>query len=224
MKIKRTRRVKKCLNFYKNNFNFRSPYQVLVDSTFCFEALQCKIQIKDEIPRYLDDPNARLYTTPCVIMEAEGLGHKAYGAFHIVKQFIVRKCGHEKNSKISAEECILSMLANNNSDHFIIATNDSQLINKCRRLAGVPLMTISYNAPNLEKPSRVSVDVSLNKMKTAVDVPAQQRAMLENMKPVEEMAPHRKKRKAKGPNPLSCKKKKIKLNPQTSQTAKKEKK
>ncbi|CAL1299739.1 unnamed protein product [Larinioides sclopetarius] len=134
MKIKRHRRVKKALNFYKNNFNFRTPYQVLVDSTFCHEALKCKLNIMEQMPKYLEDPNVRLYTTPCVIMETEGLGPKAYGAMRVVKQFKVRKCGHEKNSTISAEECILSMVKDSNPEHLMVATTDPQLSSKIRTL------------------------------------------------------------------------------------------
>lgn len=40
MKAKRNKQVKKILGFYENNFGFRKPYQILVDGTFCFAALQ----------------------------------------------------------------------------------------------------------------------------------------------------------------------------------------
>ncbi|GIY31164.1 rRNA-processing protein UTP23 [Caerostris extrusa] len=171
------------------------------------------------MPKYLEDPDVRLYTTPCVIMETEGLGPKAYGAMRIVKQFKVRKCGHEKNSTISAEECILSMVKDNNPDHLMVATTDAQLSMKCRLLPGVPLLYVSYNAINLEKPSDISLGFANKKMKAAIELSEQQKATLNKLKPIEEKIPVRKKRKAKGPNPLSCKKKKkIKLDPSAPQT------
>lgn len=42
MKIKRYKKVNRHLNFYVNNFGFHHPYQVLVDGTFCFAALQVR--------------------------------------------------------------------------------------------------------------------------------------------------------------------------------------
>ncbi|GBM69058.1 rRNA-processing protein UTP23 [Araneus ventricosus] len=181
----------------------------------------------EQMPKYLEDPNVRLYTTPCVVMETEGLGPKAYGAMRIVKQFKVRKCGHEKNSTISAEECILSMVKDSNPEHLMVATTDPQLSSKCRLLPGVPLLYISYNAINLEKPSDLSIGIANKNMKVAVEIPQGQRKTLQQLKPAGEGVPIRKKRKAKGPNPLSIKKKKMKPNPNvptTSQTDKAAKK
>ena len=40
MKIARYKKAKKILNFYKNNFSFREPFQILIDGTFCQLALK----------------------------------------------------------------------------------------------------------------------------------------------------------------------------------------
>lgn len=40
MKINRYKKANKTINFYKNNFGFRTPFQVLIDATFCFTALK----------------------------------------------------------------------------------------------------------------------------------------------------------------------------------------
>lgn len=40
MKIKRYKKAYKNLNFYVNNFGFHKPFQLLIDGTFCFAALQ----------------------------------------------------------------------------------------------------------------------------------------------------------------------------------------
>lgn len=45
MKIKRYKKVSKNLNFYVNNFGFRQPYQILIDGTFCFAALNVSVLI-----------------------------------------------------------------------------------------------------------------------------------------------------------------------------------
>lgn len=53
MKIKRQKQAKKTISFYKHCFNLREPFQVLIDGTFCQAALKNKIQIKEQLPKYL---------------------------------------------------------------------------------------------------------------------------------------------------------------------------
>lgn len=73
MKVKRYKKAQKYLSFYRNNFGFRAPYHVLVDGTFCQAALKNKINLSEQIPKYLCD-TVRLLTTVCVVTETEKLG------------------------------------------------------------------------------------------------------------------------------------------------------
>lgn len=43
MKIARYKKAQKTINFYKHNFDFRDPYQILIDATFCQLALQVNL-------------------------------------------------------------------------------------------------------------------------------------------------------------------------------------
>lgn len=134
MKIARYKKASKTLSFYKNNFGFRTPYQILIDATFCQAALvvntpftfryfvvfdvnkrtfclghsKGQISIRDQIPKYFQAETI-LVTTQCIILEAEGLGAQVQGATGIVKQFLVHKCGHEK-SPVSGIACIKSIV------------------------------------------------------------------------------------------------------------------
>ena len=51
MKIKRAKKVSKILNYYKQNFGFRSPYLILLDGTFCAGCLTAKVNIKQQLPK-----------------------------------------------------------------------------------------------------------------------------------------------------------------------------
>lgn len=73
MKINRQKKVQRILTFYRNNFGFRPPYQVLIDATFCQAALRFKLDINKQLRSYLGD-QLRLYTTVCVVNEVEKLG------------------------------------------------------------------------------------------------------------------------------------------------------
>lgn len=131
MKIQRYKKAQKTINFYKNNFGFHDPYQILIDATFCQLALQVnnftfaiqnyqpklsyyqhKINIQEQLPKYLQS-DCRLVTTQCIIMEAESLGSQVIGATQIVKQFLVHKCGHDQKP-ISGAACMISMVCSAN--------------------------------------------------------------------------------------------------------------
>ena len=73
MKGKRQKLRKKTLLFYKNYFGFKPPYSVLLDGTFCKAALQTKINIMEQLPKYLD-AEVKYFTTSCVLGECEALG------------------------------------------------------------------------------------------------------------------------------------------------------
>lgn len=72
MKITRYKRVQRYLSFYRNNFGFHAPYQVILDGTFCQAALSNKVNIAEQMPKYLSD-QVKLLTTVCVVAETEKL-------------------------------------------------------------------------------------------------------------------------------------------------------
>ena len=53
MKIKRQKKVGRILSFFKNNYGHRPPFQVLIDGTFAQACLETKVNIKDQLPKYL---------------------------------------------------------------------------------------------------------------------------------------------------------------------------
>ncbi|XP_015610300.1 rRNA-processing protein UTP23 homolog [Cephus cinctus] len=210
MKISRHKKVQKNLAFYVNNFKFRQPYQVLIDGTFSFAALQNKFNIQDQLPKYLQ-AETKLLSTQCVILETEKLGSKVFGAMLIVKQFAVHKCGHEKQP-VSGSKCLLSMLGKENPSRYIIATQDRDLQEHVRKVPGVPLIYLHGKAPTLEPPSQASRNRAAE-LRRAVGINVQQEETLKVLKEKSGLAEEsdvrsKKKRKKGGPNPLSCKKKK----------------
>lgn len=214
MRINRYKRVQRHLTFYKNVFGFRPPFQILVDGTFCAAALKYKINIREQMPKYLCD-DVKLCTTVCAIAETEKLGPALYGATLVVKQFFVLKCGHEKKP-ITAANCFHSMVRKKNLDHYIVATQDPDLSERLRDLVGVPLLYL-FNAITLEKPSEKSLKVGAQTLQAQTEAPEHQLLALKNLKRKENLldeAPVKKKRKVGGPNPLSCKKKQKRPAPQ----------
>jgi len=73
MKVKRQKHVRKILTFYRSYFGYHHPFKVLVDGTFCRAALNCKVNISEQLPKYFD-AEVQLCTTRCVLAECEALG------------------------------------------------------------------------------------------------------------------------------------------------------
>ncbi|XP_077599710.1 rRNA-processing protein UTP23 homolog [Stigmatopora nigra] len=214
MKIKRQKQAKKTLSFYKYNFNFREPHQILIDGTFCQAALKNQIQIKEQMPKYLMG-EVHLCTTNCALKELETLGKELYGAKIILQRYQVRNCQHFKKP-VSTSECLLSMLEDGNPHHYFIATQDLTLTNGLKKYPNVPLLYIVHNTMVLEKPSQLSLDhvqavhlgelVSPAEQQSIQSLKAEQGIVQKNG----ERRGMKRKRKPHNPNPLSCLKKKKK--------------
>ncbi|XP_061851633.1 rRNA-processing protein UTP23 homolog [Colius striatus] len=212
MKLTRQKHAKKNMGFYRHNFHFREPFQVLLDGTFCQAALRNKIQIREQLPGYLAGAT-QLCTTRCVLKELEALGKALYGAKLIAQRFQVRNCSHHKDP-VSGSVCLLSMIEEGNPHHFFIATQDQDLANKVKKKAGVPLLFIIQNTMVLDKPSPKSL-AFVQKLQTNQLVPEHQKQSILQLKEKEglvkqESEQRRKRKRAGGPNPLSCLKKKKK--------------
>ncbi|KAM3858184.1 rRNA-processing protein UTP23 homolog [Diretmus argenteus] len=213
MKIKRQKQAKKTISFFKYSFNFREPFQILLDGTFCQAALKNKIQIKEQMPKYLMG-EVQFCTTNCALKELDSLGKELYGAKIILQKFQVRNCKHFKNP-VPAGECLLSMLEETNPHHYFVATQDFKVTEGLKKIPGVPLLYIIHNTIVLDKRSQSSADhvqaIAMGELVT----PAQQHS-ISSQKEVQgisqqgERRGKKRKRKQSNPNPLSCLKKKKK--------------
>ncbi|KAI4492811.1 hypothetical protein M0804_002602 [Polistes exclamans] len=216
MKTSRHKKARKHLAFYINNFKFRKPYQILIDGTFAFAALENKFNIQDQLPKYFQ-AETKLLTTACIILEVEKLGcfsKGIVGAMHIIKRYAVHRCGHEKKP-IPGSKCLMSMIGKDNSSRYIIATQDRDLQNELRQIPGVPLLYLHGKAPTLETPSEASQTYAEN-IKNNLGMSTWEKENMKTLKKeaglINEVEQKRKKKHKKGgPNPLSCLKKKKKV-------------
>ncbi|KAI4874179.1 hypothetical protein NFI96_018977 [Prochilodus magdalenae] len=214
MKIKRQKQAKKTISFYKYNFGFREPFQILIDGTFCQSALKNKIQIKEQMPKYFMG-EVQLCTTNCALKELESLLKELYGAKLILQRFQIRMCKHSKEP-VPASQCFLSMLGETNPHHYFVATQDRELTKAIMGIPGVPLLYIIQNTMVLEKPSACSLKhveaVQLGELVNPTEQQSIQNLKADQglSKDGEERRGKKRKRKSGNPNPLSCMKKKKK--------------
>lgn len=133
-----------------------------------------------------------------------------------MKQYGIHECGHKE--PIAGSHCILSMIGKKNERHYILATQDRDLQDKMRERVGVPLLYFHHKSPTLEKPSKVTYSKAGQVLENNHNmfISQSQNETLKTMKKAlgveEEPAPKVmiKKKKTHNPNPLSCKKKKVK--------------
>ncbi|XP_032678148.1 rRNA-processing protein UTP23 homolog [Odontomachus brunneus] len=217
MKTSRYKKARKNLGFYVNNYKFYQPFQVLIDGTFAFAALENKFNIQDQLAKYFQS-EVKLLTTLCIITETEKLGlfsSVVNGAMQIVKQYAVHKCGHEKKPT-SGLKCLQSMIGKDNSSRYIVATQDRELQDKLRKIPGVPIIYLHGRAPTLESPSEAShkhAEVVQKSLSMSIWQKENIKALKKHAGIVEDANKPRKKKKKGGPNPLSCLKKKKKTEP-----------
>ena len=102
---------------------------------------------------------------------------------------------------------------------YIIATQDRELQDRIRNIAGVPLLYLHEKAPTLERPSELSLKRAEELRNGAVTntLHIQTINILKQKSGLQDIdVKPKKKRKKGGPNPLSCKKKKKKTVDQTN--------
>nr|XP_022316011.1 zinc transporter 7-like [Crassostrea virginica] len=210
MGIKRQKQVRKSLAFYKKNFGYSPPYYVLVDGTFCRAALKQKINIREQLPKYLE-AEVNICTTQCILDECEAFGSVLYGPFKILQQYQKAPCGHSKSIK-GADKCIQH--TTKKTVKYIVGTQDPVLREVLRNRAGLPILYIAFNAIMLENPSTASLEVAEKKTETELKPTSHQQSVIQTLKKQtfgeETVVVKKKRKKIKGPNPLSCKKSKKK--------------
>ncbi|GMR31824.1 hypothetical protein PMAYCL1PPCAC_02019 [Pristionchus mayeri] len=203
MKQTRLRRAARILSVYRYNFGVTPPYQVIIDGTYAQAALTEKLNLAEQLPKYLGAP-VEIYTTKCCLDELTKLGHPLYGALCIAKLQQIADCPH--NPPRGAGDCLSHLARRTKKEKgrkYLFATQDATLQEKLRAIGGIPILYIAYKTVLLDPVSEAT--------KTALE---SDKGELETIKELKKELlgeePAKKKRKKKGVNPLSCKKKTMK--------------
>ncbi|ERN19922.1 rRNA-processing protein UTP23 homolog [Amborella trichopoda] len=247
MRVKRQKKSRKSLSFFKACFGFREPFKILCDGTF-LHLLHA---------HGLGDPSVALSNllgtrtipsvTRCILGELKRLGNDYSDSLQSARNLPVTRCNHELMQ--SARNCIEAIIGSNNLDHFFVATQDPYIRKKFQQIPGAPVIFGLRNTLFLDPPSayqrqfvKSSEDershmneweqkIVGNSKKQDVEkgvavsndagkevlVATKSKNNRKGMLDVKDKVRFKRK-KAKGPNPLSCKKKKNPEGPSVSQT------
>lgn len=217
---------KKSINFYRYIFKFEIPFNVLIDGNFVGVSIQKKFDMKDLIMKTLAE-NVHLIIPSCVFIELKEIEEKLPGITAAVMKYKIEECKHPKMDPIS---CIKSYIGKRNQGKYFVATQDPYLRSQLRKIPGVPLLFFDQNMLLIDKVSAASHEASERREGLKEDPQKKEKKELRDKKDearefmIEEFkkTKHYKEKmeqyklnklmgkirpKAKGPNPLSVKKK-----------------
>ena len=133
--------------YFKHNTALGPPYHILLDTNFINFSIQNKLDIVDASMEAL---YARVIpcVTDCVIGELEKLGGKYRMALKVAKDPRLTRlpCMHKGTY---ADDCVVQRVTQHRC--YIVATCDKGLKQRMRRIAGVPIMSISSHKYTIEQ-------------------------------------------------------------------------
>lgn len=147
MRGKRSKAYRKLLKQFELAFNFRQPYQVLVDADLVRDADRFAI----DLPQYLANTlhgEVKILITQCSMRHLYAV-NKEPGVDRVIdkaKAFERRRCGHhpeEFPEPCSALDCLASVVGPTNKHRYVVASQDPEVRARLRGIAGVPLVYIS---------------------------------------------------------------------------------
>ncbi|KAJ3287676.1 rRNA-processing protein UTP23 [Rhizoclosmatium globosum] len=208
MRVKRAKKNKKNMGIYAQIFGFREPYQLLLDGNFIHVNQQMKMDPWTALPKVLQG-QVKLFTTTCVLSELRSLGADFNATVQTAKKLERRRCGHE--TPVGASECLKSVIGTDNKHKYGVASQDHTLRVHLRTVPGTPLLYVMNSVLLLEPPS-AETQRRIKEIESEKMLPKQfEEKVIKKLNPDAKVAPEPTrtfKKKAKGPNPLSVKKKK----------------
>lgn len=206
MKVKRNKRNRKFLQFYATSYGIKPPYKVVLDGLYLQAALEGKVKISEQIPKLLQAPGeTSIMVTKCSIHDLKQKGDFYRGAVMIGSGLKYARCNHE--GVIEPGQCLKLLIQGGNPDRLIMGAQEVGLRHFVRDTPGVPLLFIQGQVPILEPPAGSDKKHVLEERSARTHLSTEEQKQLDALKPPQPEKLHKRK-KIKGPNPLSVKKKK----------------
>jgi U3 small nucleolar RNA-associated protein 23 len=232
MRYGRAKQARKTLQFFQRSLGLTAPYHIILDGTFIVHMLNQKVPLRERLDRTLQHGKFTLYVTRSALKELEKLEESApeknKGMFQQARQWGLDETDQilenvPQGDDIDNDELgepakdILKHVV----DHpgYIVASQDETLLHILRNKGSAPVLRLSRGVLLLENPSKASQQhasvVEKKKWTVAGSVNNAEKALVNHVR-AEQRRPQqsdnsqqqRMSKKAKGPNPLSCKSKK----------------
>jgi U3 small nucleolar RNA-associated protein 23 len=221
MRHLRAKQGRKTLNYFRIHFGISAPFSVILDGNFIHLATSHKIDIKGRISKHLQGEKFTLFVPLCVLAELEAIGAPVVAALEFARVHCETIRDPASNT-MTPTDAIKKIVGTSNLLKYIIATQEDDLRSHLRSIAGVPLLHIQRTILLLEGPSTSSRNqgsrVEAAKLTDFSVVEQEEMRLAKKLRLLERAEKRRadgaastiipRKLKAKGPNPLSCMRKK----------------
>lgn len=191
------------MHLYCQSFGFRQPYQVLVDAETCRIADSHKIDIVKQLGTVLQG-EVKPMITQCCIHELYLQGKSQQSATDLAKTFERRRCNHKE--AIPGDDCLMSVVGDTNKHRYVITTQSHPLRTQLRTVSATPIVHINRSVVILEPPSDITLQAKAKAEEQLLHPTVSGKELTSTSGTG---TPLKKRKGAKGPNPLSVKKKKV---------------
>ncbi|KAF2674264.1 hypothetical protein BT63DRAFT_394791 [Microthyrium microscopicum] len=211
MRGKRSKQYRKLMHQYELTFNFRQPYQVLVDAELVKDSMRFHMDLVGGLSRTLHAEIKPMITTCCM---RHLYAEKDAQNIALAKSFERRLCNHhELEDPLSTLEC-LSQVVDGKKHHYVVASQDPEVRSHMRGVPGVPLIYINRSVMIMEPMAKSTSDVRLQEerkkarqgLKMRINARTENAAQPVDQQDTQSSEKKRKSKGPKGPNPLSIKK------------------
>lgn len=216
MRYLRAKHIRKALRLFHHLCGIRAPYKVLLDGNFIAMCLKMKVDLLERVPKFLQSDQCHFFVPRSAIRELELLGEEMKEAVKLCKHFSVVEDTIENSESVTDE--ILSIIGESNTSKYIVATQEVTLRSALRAVPGVPLMYLNRSVLVFEEISPATLNISRKNDRARMSsIPDVERRKLDKIEIEEQWEKMLSKKQgpritkaAKGPNPLSMKKKTVK--------------
>ncbi|KAF3582933.1 hypothetical protein DY000_02029544 [Brassica cretica] len=209
MRVKRQKKNRRTVRFFTVCFGFRQPFKVLCDGIFVHHLVSKEITPADAAVSELLGGPVKLFTTRCVLAELQKLGKDYSESLEAAQMLSTATCEHEEAKP--ADECLSEVIGIKNSEHFFLGTQDFEFRKKAsaakdserKRLTmtNVEKRMLEKQTARILASNRAEGTVEDEQWETPRVVSTRNGLGVKDK-------PQFKRNRAKGPNPLSCMKKK----------------
>lgn len=242
MRHGRAKSARKTLKFYAINGNIKPPYKIILDGNFIVAAIKQKLPITERLQKLLQNESFNLYTIRSALDELISIPGEYFQQarqFGLDECEIIERedipssmdSRIKNNTKSSPNDDICALVQDGNRNGWFIVTQDEDLSDKLRGFVNVPQIRLARAVLLLEAPSSATrKDVQYKEkgkqMTGGGTMTQEEKELIQKIKVSEKSSNQqvdnshtasdvqpRRKRKAKEPNPLSCKKKKTEDRP-----------
>ena len=224
MKSQRHKQIRSNYDFFARNFDFKPPQKLLIDGNFLKICVDTGFNYYQRLHSILDS-KLEFYTTACVQHELRIIGpalEKVLQKSYSLKRLV---CNHE-GQLIAPSQCLKATIGRLNEGQYIVASQDPDVWSFAGKIVNLPVLHFLQNILRMKPPIDLAVQMvdkkNVKKMQLS-DVEKKEirvfsRGEIERVRKIKKEKLKNEmdklcvktKKKWGNPNPLSCKKKKVK--------------